>query len=130
MSGEVSPSAMRWVRLGMEPSWKQMRGYIQQHWDKLTDDDLDNIERSWEAAFTRAGVDPSTPIRSLADWRKADPNWRDVRLATAEFLSLLATRTKVSDREQDKDKVVVSSTGSSPQRQGRSTSTPHTKAKE
>jgi hypothetical protein len=123
VSGEVWPSGVRSEWLGKY--WKQFAQRVNrlgQEWAKLTDDDLDNISRSWEDALTQAGVDPSIPIRSFADWRRADPKWREARVAYAEYLSFLA---KVF--EQDEKKVVVPSTGSSPQRQGRSTSTPHTK---
>ena len=38
---------MNWDRI--EGNWKQLRGKVQQHWGKLTDDDLTTIEGRREA---------------------------------------------------------------------------------
>jgi uncharacterized protein YjbJ (UPF0337 family) len=47
----IKETTMNWDRI--EGEWKQLKGNVQQHWGKLTNDDLDVIDGKREALVGR-----------------------------------------------------------------------------
>lgn len=61
---------MNWDQV--QGGWKQFKGQAQQHWSKLSGDDLDRVEGKREELIGRLqeryGVEREEAERQVADW--------------------------------------------------------------